>query len=54
MAVWYGLDDTLVPAAHGEWLARTIPGATVVTLDGGHFAIYDRLDELLSWLTESS
>jgi pimeloyl-ACP methyl ester carboxylesterase len=54
VAVWYGLYDTLVPAPHGEWLARTLPGATVVTLDGGHFAIYDRLDELLAWLTESS
>ena len=54
VAVWYGVDDTLVPASHGEWLARTIPGATVVSLDGGHFAIYDRLGELLSWLTESS
>lgn len=52
VAVWYGVDDTLVPAAHGEWLAKTIPGAAVVTLDGGHFAIYDRLGELLSWLTE--
>jgi pimeloyl-ACP methyl ester carboxylesterase len=54
VAVWYGIDDTLVPAPHGEWLARTIPGATVVPLDGGHFAIYDRLGELLSWLTETS
>jgi pimeloyl-ACP methyl ester carboxylesterase len=54
VAVWYGVDDTLVPAPHGEWLARAIPEATVVPLDGGHFAIYDRLGELLSWLTESS
>jgi pimeloyl-ACP methyl ester carboxylesterase len=54
VAVWYGVNDTLVPASHGEWLARTIPGATVVRLDGGHFAIYDRLGDLLSWLTESS
>ena len=54
VAVWYGLNDTLVPPPHGEWLARTLPGAEVVTLDGGHFAVYDRLGELLSWLTESS
>lgn len=53
VAVWYGVKDTLVPAQHGEWLARTIPNDTVVALDGGHFAIYDRLGELLSWLTES-
>jgi pimeloyl-ACP methyl ester carboxylesterase len=54
VAIWYGLDDTLVPRPHGEWLTRTLPGATVVTLDGGHFAVYDRMGELLSWLTESS
>ena len=29
-------------------------GATVVTLDSGHFTIYDRMSELLSWLTEAS
>ena len=54
VAVWYGVSDTLVPPGHGEWLARTLPGATVVRLDGGHFASYDRLGELLAWLTESS
>jgi pimeloyl-ACP methyl ester carboxylesterase len=54
VAVWYGLEDTLVPAPHGEWLGRAIPHATVVPVAGGHFAIYDRLGELLAWLTESS
>lgn len=49
-AVWYGPHDTLVPTGHGEFLARTIPDAEVVVLDGGHFAIYDRMGELLSWL----
>jgi non-heme chloroperoxidase len=51
VAVWYGPHDTLVPTGHGEWLARTIPGAEVVVLDGGHFAVYERLAELLAWLT---
>jgi pimeloyl-ACP methyl ester carboxylesterase len=51
VAVWYGPHDTLVPTGHGEWLARTIPGAEVVVLDGGHFAVYERLPELLAWLT---
>jgi pimeloyl-ACP methyl ester carboxylesterase len=50
-AVWYGPHDTLVPPGHGEWLGRTIPNAEVVLLDGGHFAIYDRTGELLSWLS---
>jgi pimeloyl-ACP methyl ester carboxylesterase len=52
VAVWYGPHDTLVPAGHGEWLARTIPGAEVVVLDGGHFAIYDRMSELMAWLAD--
>lgn len=54
VSVWYGEDDTLVPRTHGEWLSRTIPGAEVVVLDGGHFAIWERLAEHLAWLTEGS
>jgi pimeloyl-ACP methyl ester carboxylesterase len=54
VAIWFGVNDTLVPPGHGEWLARTLPHATVVRLDGGHFAVYDSLGDLLSWLTESS
>jgi pimeloyl-ACP methyl ester carboxylesterase len=50
-AVWYGPHDTLVPTSHGEFLGRTIPGAEVVLLDGGHFAIHDRVGDLLGWLT---
>jgi pimeloyl-ACP methyl ester carboxylesterase len=53
VAVWYGPHDTLVPTGHGEWLARAIPRAEVVVLDGGHFAIYERLPELLAWLTQT-
>jgi pimeloyl-ACP methyl ester carboxylesterase len=53
-AVWYGPHDTLVPTGHGEWLGRTIPNANVVLLDGGHFAIYDRMGELLDWLRDDS
>jgi pimeloyl-ACP methyl ester carboxylesterase len=51
-AVWYGPHDTLVPTGHGEWLLRTIPDAEVVLLDGGHFALYDRIPELLAWLRQ--
>lgn len=32
----YGRADTLVPAAHGDWLAEHIPGAAVVITDAGH------------------
>lgn len=54
VAVWYGTTDTLVPPGHGEWLVATLQRPEVVRLDGGHFAVYDRMDELLAWLTESS
>jgi pimeloyl-ACP methyl ester carboxylesterase len=53
-SIWYGPHDTLVPATHGEWLSRTIPGAEVVVLDGGHLAIYEQMPKLLSWLTGGS
>jgi pimeloyl-ACP methyl ester carboxylesterase len=53
-AVWYGPQDTLVPAGHGEWLSRTIPRAETVLMDGGHFAIYDEMHRLLSWLTQGT
>jgi pimeloyl-ACP methyl ester carboxylesterase len=37
--VVYGAADALVPAGHGEWLARRIPGADlVVERELGHFA----------------
>lgn len=53
-AVWYGPHDTLVPAAHGRWLGRTIPGAEVVAMNGGHMAVYDQMADLLAWLTAGS
>ena len=27
--VWYGTQDVLTPPGHGEWIARTVPGAVV-------------------------
>ena len=42
-AVWYGAADVLVPAGHGEWLARNVPGTTVrVEQSGGHMGDPDR------------
>ena len=49
--VWYGTDDTLVPPAHGQWLARNVPGALVVTMAGGHLELVNRAEELMVWLT---
>lgn len=48
--VWYGTDDTLVPPAHGVWLASHVPGALVVTMAGGHLELVNRAEELLTWL----
>jgi pimeloyl-ACP methyl ester carboxylesterase len=51
--VWQGSDDLMVPFAHGQWLARNVPGATSHLEHGqGHLSIgvgsVDRmLDELV-------
>ena len=36
-SLWFGRSDTLVPAAHGDWLAAHIPGVEVFASDFGHF-----------------
>lgn len=48
--VWYGTEDTLVPPAHGQWLARHVPGALTVTMSGGHLELVNRTEELVTWL----
>jgi pimeloyl-ACP methyl ester carboxylesterase len=49
--VWYGTDDTLVPPAHGRWLARHVPGALVVAMSGGHLELVNRAKDVLIWLS---
>lgn len=50
--VWYGTEDVLVPPGHGEWIARTVPGAIVRLNDLGHLGDPDAdWVELLGWLT---
>ncbi|HVQ87473.1 MAG TPA: alpha/beta fold hydrolase [Actinomycetes bacterium] len=48
--IWFGTDDTLVPAAHGEWLARNVPGTAVVRMTGGHMELANRVEDLVGWL----
>jgi pimeloyl-ACP methyl ester carboxylesterase len=46
----YGRADTLVPAAHGDWLAATIPGATAVVTEAGHLGDDESVEVELAWL----
>jgi pimeloyl-ACP methyl ester carboxylesterase len=49
----YGATDVLVPAQHGEWLARNVPNAEVVVEEElGHLAGPDRVTERLAWLLQ--
>jgi pimeloyl-ACP methyl ester carboxylesterase len=50
--VWHGRHDLFVPVAHGEWLARTIPGAEArITIDDGHLTlIANRVPAVHEWL----
>jgi pimeloyl-ACP methyl ester carboxylesterase len=55
-AVWWGSQDVLVPAAHGEWLATTIPGAlSRIDTSGGHQADPDKhIQALYPWLIDGT
>jgi pimeloyl-ACP methyl ester carboxylesterase len=51
--VWQGGEDLMVPAAHGEWLARHIPHATAhFEPDHGHISlVVGMIDQMLDELT---
>ncbi|HEY2694519.1 MAG TPA: alpha/beta hydrolase [Pseudonocardiaceae bacterium] len=51
-SVWWGTKDVLVPAGHGEWLARHVPGAILRIDDsGGHQMDPEtRISLLYNWL----
>jgi pimeloyl-ACP methyl ester carboxylesterase len=55
-AVWWGAEDVLVPAAHGEWIARTVPNALPrVDRSGGHMADPDtEFVQLTRWLIDGT
>jgi pimeloyl-ACP methyl ester carboxylesterase len=51
--VWQGEQDLMVPAAHGRWLARHVPGADAhISAQDGHLTLTElHLGEVLTWLT---
>lgn len=43
-----GEDDVLTPHSHGRYLAKQIPGATLVTSEGtGHFSMFEDADQFI-------
>ncbi len=49
----YGRQDQLVPAAHGDWLAEHVPGATVwVDDETGHMGSDAQVERDLAWLRD--
>jgi pimeloyl-ACP methyl ester carboxylesterase len=50
----YGRADTLVPAAHGDWLAAHLPSADVIVLDAGHLGDDATVEAEMAWLAGGS
>jgi len=46
----YGRADTLVPAAHGDWLAAHIPAADAMVTDAGHLGDDATVEAEMAWL----
>jgi len=53
--VTYGQRDVLVPAAHGAWLGRNIPGAEVIVdRAAGHLSDLNTVAEATRWLVSGN
>jgi pimeloyl-ACP methyl ester carboxylesterase len=50
VGIWQGREDTATPLTHARWLATRIPRAELHELEGGHYAPYLQLPEILRWL----
>lgn len=49
VAVWQGREDAMVPFAHGDWLAKNVPGAEAHLFDDeGHLSLINRIDPILA------
>ena len=46
----YGRADTLVPEAHGDWLAAHIPGVVVEVSEVGHMGSDEDVERHMAWL----
>jgi pimeloyl-ACP methyl ester carboxylesterase len=46
--VWHGTVDAVTPFLNGEWLARTLPNATLHPVVGGHFIFYSHWQDIIS------
>ncbi|MEW9549389.1 alpha/beta fold hydrolase [Nonomuraea sp. NPDC050783] len=50
--ILHGTEDRVIPAAHGEWLARHCPGAELRLLPGdGHISVLHAAPGALEWLS---
>ena len=50
----YGRNDTLVPAAHGDWLAAHIPHVLTRVNDAGHLGDDEDVERDMAWLAGRS
>jgi pimeloyl-ACP methyl ester carboxylesterase len=49
----HGADDGVIPCAHSEWLAATLPAAELVLLpDAGHIAALAHAEPALGWIRD--